>query len=98
VLRLKLTGTVGLTGRVQVDQLIETYTARLLRLDVDDALALEPGDAEIEALTSRGQDPVIGAVAQRLVAARAAGGREAAVATQALRELFLIVRAEGGQS
>jgi DNA repair exonuclease SbcCD nuclease subunit len=98
VLRLTLTGTVGLTGREQVDQLIETYTARLLRLDVDDALALEPGDAEIEALTSRGQDPVIGAVAQRLVAARAAGGREAAVATQALRELFLIVRVEGGQS
>lgn len=97
VLRLTLSGTVGLAGREQLDQLIETYSARLLRLDVEEDLALEPGEAEIEALTSQGQDPVIGAVAQRLAAARAAGGREAAVATQALRELFLIVRTAGGQ-
>jgi DNA repair exonuclease SbcCD nuclease subunit len=96
VLRLTLTGTVGLADREQLDQLLETYEARLLRLDVDDGLLLEPGEAEIADLTSRGQDPVIGMVAQRLAAARSSGGGNAAVATQALRELFQIVRASGG--
>jgi len=96
VLRLRLSGAVGLAGRERLDALFDTYEARLLRLVVEDGVALEPGADEIESLTSRGQDPVIAAVAQRLAAASATEARGAAVASRALRELFLITRREGG--
>jgi hypothetical protein len=90
VLKLGLTGSVGLTGRVELDALLETLQARLLRLDVADAVHLLPSDRELEALASRGLDPVIAEVAMRLRADARGEDDTALDAGFALRELFVL--------
>jgi len=71
---VRLTGTVTLAGRVELDRVIESWQARLLRLDLDDEVQIAPSADEIHDLTARPDDPIIARVATELVSRLEAGG------------------------
>ena len=88
LLRLELTGSLGVEAASQLELLLESLQARLLRLKLANRVAVAPTADEIQALTQRPFDPLTTRVASELVA-RAAGTDEAAAAARiALRELF----------
>jgi DNA repair exonuclease SbcCD nuclease subunit len=84
LLRLDISGTLGIQATIELESLIETFEARLLRLKLTNRTVLAPNDAEIEELTSRSGDPVIASVARQLVD-KATKGDE--IAQIAIREL-----------
>jgi len=65
--RLEMSGSVSLAERAELDQLVESWTARLLRLDLDDQTVLAPAAEEIRELAERPGDPIIARVAAELV-------------------------------
>jgi len=66
--RLEVSGTVSLAQRAEFDRIVESWTARLLRLDLDDRTILAPSPDEIRELAERPGDPIIARVAAELVA------------------------------
>jgi len=66
--RLELSGSVSLAERAELDRIIESWAARLLRLDLDDQTVLSPSPAEIRELAERPGDPIIACVAAELIA------------------------------
>jgi DNA repair exonuclease SbcCD nuclease subunit len=66
--RLEVSGSVSLAERAALDQIIESWTARLLRLDLLDQTVLAPSADEIRELAERPGDPIIARVATELVA------------------------------
>ena len=66
--RLEVSGSVSLAERAEFDRIVESWTARLLRLDLDDQTVLAPSPAEIRDLAERPGDPIIARVAAELVA------------------------------
>ncbi len=89
-LRLTLRGSLGIEATTHLEQLLESWHARLLRLKLSNQLVVAPSTAEIEALTRRTSDPLIARVATQLVARLGADGEEAAIARLALRELHAL--------
>lgn len=87
LVRLELSGSLGLEAMTQLERLLETWSARLLRLRLVNHAIAAPSEAELAALTQRAGDPLISRVAQKLATEAAAGGDDAAVARMALREL-----------
>ena len=84
LLRLELSGTLGIAATTELETLLFTLSARLLRLKLINRTGLAPTEAEVEALTQRAGDPLIASVARQLVA-KAVAGED--VAQMALREL-----------
>ncbi|MEX1077024.1 MAG: DNA repair exonuclease [Pirellulales bacterium] len=66
--RLEVSGSVSLAERAEFDRIVESWTARLLRLDLDDQTVLAPSPEEIRDLAERPGDPIIARVAAELVA------------------------------
>jgi DNA repair exonuclease SbcCD nuclease subunit len=86
---VRLTGTVSLAGRVELDRVIESWQARLLRLDLADDVQIAPTPDEIHDLTARPDDPIIARIATELVRRLEAGeaGGDLEVVRQALHIL-----------
>jgi hypothetical protein len=63
-----VSGSVSLAERAELDRMVESWTARLLRLDLDDQTVLAPSADEIRELAERPGDPIIARVASELVA------------------------------
>jgi DNA repair exonuclease SbcCD nuclease subunit len=89
-LRLDLRGSLGIEATTRLEQLLESWQARLLRLKLSNQLVVAPSPAEIEALTQRTSDPLIARVAAQLVARLTHDGEDAAIARLALRELHAL--------
>lgn len=70
---LSLSGTVSLAGRAELDRILESWQARLLRLDVVDAVRIAPTLDEIHDLAHRPNDPIISRVAEELIQRLEAG-------------------------
>lgn len=87
LLRLELRGSLGIEATTRLEEKLESWQARLLRLKLSNQTLVAPSAEEIEALTQRASDPLISRVASRLVAETSASGEAAAVARIALREL-----------
>lgn len=87
LLRLHLEGSLGIAARQRLEQLTESWGARLIRLQLLDRTTLAPTPEELDGLTRRAGDPLISRVAARLVALAAGADEPAAVARIALREL-----------
>jgi DNA repair exonuclease SbcCD nuclease subunit len=64
---VRLTGTVSLAGRAELDRVLESWQARLLRLDVADSVRVAPTLDEIHDLAQRPHDPIISRVAAALI-------------------------------
>lgn len=92
LLRLDLEGRLGLDASQRLEELLDAWQARLLRLRLANRVTVAPSDAELQALVARTTDPLIARVAA-LLASRAGGaGEDAAVARLALRELHAACR------
>ena len=87
-----LSGAVSLEGRIELDQIIESWQARLLRLKLSDTVMVAPTQEEIHVLTTRSQDPIISRVATELLARLEDGGHaeEPDVIRQAISILYSI--------
>jgi DNA repair exonuclease SbcCD nuclease subunit len=90
LLKLSLDGSLGIETSQRLAELIEGLDARLLRLKLEDRVMIAPTEEEIQALADRPADPLIAAVAGRLLAM--ATGAEAGIARHALRELHAAIR------
>lgn len=78
--RLEVTGTLSLAQRAEFERIVESWTARLLRLDLDDRTILAPSADEIRELAERPGDPIIARVAAELVGLLERAGAAAASA------------------
>jgi DNA repair exonuclease SbcCD nuclease subunit len=87
LLRLNLGGSLGIEAATRLDQLIDAWNARLLRVKLSDQSVIAPSPAELDGLTRRAGDPLVALVATKLVSLAGGGTEEAAVARIALREL-----------
>jgi hypothetical protein len=81
---LSLAGRVSLGSRRELDGVLESWSHRLLRLDVSDEVALAPSADEVRELTTRADDPIISRVATELVRRIEAGGDDADDAREAI--------------
>jgi DNA repair exonuclease SbcCD nuclease subunit len=84
---LTLRGRVSLAARRQLDEVLESWSHRLLRLDIRDTVTLSPSADEIHDLAERADDPIISRVATELVRLLEAGGDAAADAREAVNIL-----------
>lgn len=87
LLRLTLTGSIGIEASNHLEQILETLNARLLRLKLINQTFIAPTESEIEALTQRSADPLISNVAKQLVVQSQGNDEDAQIARLALREL-----------
>ena len=87
LLRLELTGSLGIEATTRLEQFLESLDARLLRLKLANRTVVSPSPDEIAALTQRASDPLIARVATQLVARASGSDEHAAIARIALREL-----------
>ncbi len=88
LVRLTLRGSLGMSARAGLEQRLETWRARLLRLRLHDQLRLNPSTGEMEALTQRSDAPLAARIATRLLEeSRSSDPEVAATALAALREL-----------
>ncbi|MFM8378561.1 MAG: exonuclease SbcCD subunit D [Planctomycetia bacterium] len=99
-----LTGTVSLAGRAELDRVLESWQARLLRLDVVDFVRIAPTLDEIHDLAHRPHDPIISRVAAELIERLDGGGTAGAESThdldvirQAIFMLHALAHAERAQ-
>jgi DNA repair exonuclease SbcCD nuclease subunit len=87
LLRLELNGALGIEASAQLEQMLDAWCARLLRLKLANQVTIAPSAAELASLTQRPGDPLVSRVASKLVALAAGNDEKAAVARVALREL-----------
>jgi DNA repair exonuclease SbcCD nuclease subunit len=84
---LSLHGTASLAARRDLESILESWSARLLRLDVADAVRLAPSAEEISGLADRPDDPIISRVAAELIRRLAADEGDGDVIRQAIHQL-----------
>lgn len=87
LLRLDVSGSLGLIARDRFDELLESVDARLLRVKLSGEVKVAPTSGEIESFTMRTADPVTSRVARELLVLASGNGEEADVARIALRQL-----------
>ncbi|TCD48344.1 DNA repair exonuclease [Chlorobium sp. N1] len=97
LLELTLEGSLGIEASVQLERMLESLDARLLRLKLRNRVQTAPGPAEIEALAGNGADPLTARVAGRLVQMVEDGGDDAEPAALALRDLYGLFLGEGAR-
>jgi hypothetical protein len=90
---LSLRGSVSLAARRELDAVLESWSHRLLRLDVDDAVLLEPSPDEIHDLANRPGDPIISRVAGELARRLEGGDADVADVRQAINILHSLCTA-----
>ncbi len=90
LLKLTLTGSLGIETSGRLADLIESLEARLLRVKLDDQVAIAPTEDEIQSLANRPSDPLIASVAAKLIDLTSTD--ESEVARLTLRELHAALR------
>lgn len=93
LLRLTLSGTLGLAGHAELSALLEGWRAGLLDLRLEKAVAVAPTPDEIDSLTRNVADPLIAQVAGVLKEQFEAGGDGVEIAGTALALLHEFVHA-----
>jgi DNA repair exonuclease SbcCD nuclease subunit len=88
LLKLVLTGHLGLGDFTKLESHIEVLESRLLRIKLDNKVTITPTKEELETLKNRTDDPLISSVADKLFTEITNGSENAEVAKIALRELY----------
>lgn len=88
LLELQLSGALGFADRDRLDEQLDVWSNRLIRLKLKDTTTSAPTREEIDALARRSADPLIAQVATALLEESQSGGRGGEVARHALRELY----------
>ena len=84
---LSLDGSLGIEASGRLEEILESWESRLLRLKLDHRVTIVPTEGEIAALTQRADDPLIATVASQLVSQIDGEDEDASIARLALREL-----------
>jgi DNA repair exonuclease SbcCD nuclease subunit len=93
LLELELQGHLNLAQALELQQKIESWEARLIRLKLRDHVRETPSEDEVQQLTERAGDPLIARVARRLLDDSGGDDDEAAAtACLALRALYQAAR------
>jgi len=92
LLRLTLNGQLGISALTELESLISTWQARLLRLRLHQKISIAPTEEEITALTHRTDAPLIAKVAEQLLAQCRTEGESAEIARSALRQLHATLK------
>jgi DNA repair exonuclease SbcCD nuclease subunit len=87
LIRLELTGSLGLAAAQRLEALIETWESRFLRVKNYNRIHIAPTEQELLSLTQR-TDPLIARVAHSLNELRVSHSDQASIANAALRQLF----------
>lgn len=88
-LRLTLHGSLGIAALAELDQCLEKWRSRLLRLRLHSHVSTAPTEEEITALVTRSDAPLIARVASHLVEeTRSSDAEVAQTARQGLRSLY----------
>jgi DNA repair exonuclease SbcCD nuclease subunit len=95
LIRLELTGSLGLAAHARLQDVLQTWKAGLLRLKLIDRTTVMPTEEELTDLTRRTEDPLIGKVASLLIDSSKGEGEDASVARAALVLLFNFCNREG---
>jgi hypothetical protein len=92
ILRLELDGSLSLGARRLLDGDLESLHARVMHLEIEDRIVLQPSESELESLVGRTSDPLIQTVAIRLHERirRSTGGDS--VASTALQRLYAMLQ------
>jgi DNA repair exonuclease SbcCD nuclease subunit len=91
LLWLHLSGSLGIEASTQLDQAIEAWNARLLRVKLDNQASIAPSPTELDGLTYRAGDPLVARVAANLAALASAEGDQSVLGRIALRELYAAI-------
>lgn len=91
LLLLTLEGSLGIETAARLEQILESWDSRLLRLKLDHRVTIAPTDEEIRTLTQRAADPLIASVASQLVARIGGDDEDSSIARLALRELHAVL-------
>ncbi len=92
LLRLTLNGQLGISALTELESLISTWQARLLRLRLHQKISITPTEEEITALTQRTDAPLIAKVAEQLLTQCRTEGESAEIARSALRQLHATLK------
>jgi len=92
LLKLNLTGSLGLQAQNALQDLIERFSARLIRLKLSNKIKVDPTQEELNSLVENNNNPLISAVANSLFVKMQNENGEAEMATIALKELYLSLR------
>lgn len=93
LLHLSLTGSLGLEDYLALEQKLDTYTNRLLRIKLENKVQLNPSAEELESLQRSEKDPLIARVASKLISIIFQGGEQELIAREALKQLYFTTKA-----
>ena len=90
LLRLELSGSLGIDAARRLEELVEGWKAKFLSLEIINNIDLAPDEDEVTSLTNR-PDPLISEVASHLLELieNPSPSQDRRVAQQALKELYL---------
>jgi hypothetical protein len=91
LMKLSLSGSLGLEAHRKLDRLLESQEARLIRLDVEREVRVSPTAAELQKLSENTSDPLVAAVAKTLLDQTNRDGEDGEIAREALKQLFLSI-------
>jgi len=95
LLKLTLIGSLSITATSELDALLESYDARLLRLKLSNRTTIAPSEEELDQLARNDLNPLISSVAQQLIELKNRPDSEKAeTATLALKMLYSATRQE----
>lgn len=88
LLRLEIKGALGISQMHRLCELLETWKADFLHIDVSNEVIAAPTQEEVDGLSTRPSDPITAAVARKLLQMAENGGTDVPIANEALRELY----------
>ncbi|MBP7728385.1 MAG: DNA repair exonuclease [Bacteroidia bacterium] len=92
LLKLTLTGSLGLEAQKSMEDMIESLSARLIRLKLYNQLQITPTQIELENMINDRGNPLASAVARQLFEKLNGKNEDAEVARVALKELYLSLK------
>lgn len=95
LLRLELSGSLGIEATSRLAELLDSWRARLLRIKLTNRTVVAPTESELNALVQRTEDPLVSRVAQALMARASLAGDVSTTARIALRELHAACASKG---
>ena len=88
LIKLSIEGSLGLGAYSEMEELLDSMKARLIRLKLVNQVTISPSEDEIISLTRRANDPLLSSVASKLVETAKLENADAVIARIALRELY----------
>jgi DNA repair exonuclease SbcCD nuclease subunit len=91
LLNLSLTGSLGLQDHKELQNILEIYSNRVIRLKLDNQVMVNPSDEELSELQRGDQHPLVARVASKLVVQIEQGGEDSLLAREALKQLYFAI-------